>query len=98
VEDVLTAIGALEAKDFLSAADYRKIEGTSEIASWSVDTNLGESFSVSLRPAGGGRLAARVADRTDALLVPAADFERVTVAVRKIPPAAAPPPKSSKGP
>jgi len=96
VEDVLTAIAALEAKDFLSEPDYQKISAAPEVASFSVETSGGDAFAASVRPAEGGHLAIKLADRPEALLVPPADFERVPAAVRKIaPPAAAPP---AKGP
>lgn len=98
VEDVLTAIGALEGKDFLAADDYQKLVRAPEIASFAIETSGGESFSVSVR-SGGERLAAKVADRPEALLVSAADFDRVTSAVAKIPvpaPARTPPAKPPK--
>jgi hypothetical protein len=89
VEDVLTAIGSLEGKDFMSASDFQKISGAPELASFTVETSAGDAFSASIRPAGGGQLAVKLADRPEALLVPATDFERVTAAVRKIAPAPA---------
>jgi len=96
VEDVLTAIAALDAKDFLSEPDYQKIAGAPEVASFTVETSGGDVFAASVRPSEGGRLAIKLADRPEALLVAPADFERVSAAVRKIaPPPAAPP---AKGP
>lgn len=98
VEDVLTAIGSLEAKDYMPAADQARIAGAPEVAAFSVETEAGDAFTASVRPAEGGRLAVKLADRPEALLVPAADFERVTAAVRKLPPpaAAAPAPAAKK--
>lgn len=99
VEDVLTAIAALEAKDFLSEADYQKISGAPEVASFSIETAAGDAFAASVRPAEGGQLAVKLADRPEALLVAPSDFERVSAAVRKIaPPAAAPPAKGAPPP
>jgi len=89
VDDVLTAIGALEGKDFLSADDYAKISRSPEIATFAVETAGGDRFAASVR-SGGERLAIKVADRPEALLVPATDFERVSAAVAKIPAAASP--------
>jgi hypothetical protein len=98
VEDVLTAIGSLEGKDFFSAADWQKISGAPEVAAFTVETSAGDTFAATVRPAGGGQLAIKLADRPEALLVPAADFERVTAAVGKIAaaPAAAPPKPAGK--
>ena len=91
VEDVLTAIGSLEGKDFLPAPDWQNISGAPELAAFSVETSAGDSFSAAVRPSGGGN----VADRPQAVVLPAADFERVAAAVRKIAPAAAPPAKAA---
>lgn len=100
VEDVLTAIGSLEGKDFMTASDFAAISGAPETGSFTVETSAGDSFAASVRAAGGSQLAVKLADRPGALLVPAADFERAAAAIRKIaaaPPAAparpAPPPK-----
>jgi len=102
VEDVLTAIGALEGKGFLSAAEGEKIAGAPEVGSFTVERAGGDVFSASVRPAENARLAVKLADRPEALLVPASDFERVAAAVRKIPPPApaakAPPPAKKKSP
>ena len=92
VDDVLTAIGALDGKDFLSAAEGEKIAGAPEVAAFTIETAGGELYSASVRPAENARLAVKLADRPEALLVPASDFEHVTGAVRKIPPAASPAP------
>jgi hypothetical protein len=91
VEDVLTSIGALEGKDFLSETDYQQISSAPEVASFSVETAAGDTFSASVRSAAAGQLAIKLADRPEALLVPAGDFERVSAAVRKIAPAPVPP-------
>jgi hypothetical protein len=91
VDDVLTAIAALEGKDFLSEADYQKISSAPEVASFSVETTGGDVFSASVRAATTGNLAVKLADRAEALLVPPADFERVAAAVRKVVPPAIPP-------
>jgi len=102
VEDVLTAIAALDAKDFLPEAGYQKISGAPEVASFSVETNGGDAFGASVRPAEGEHLAIKLADRPEALLVAPGDFERVSAAVRKIappppaPPAKGPPPPAKK--
>ncbi|HET7452339.1 MAG TPA: DUF4340 domain-containing protein [Thermoanaerobaculia bacterium] len=96
VEDVLTAIGALEGKDFLPAADWQKLEGVPELAAFTVETSAGDAFAASVRPAGGGNVAIRLADRPEAVVLPAADFDRVASAVRKIAPAA--PPKTAPVP
>ncbi|HET9794912.1 MAG TPA: DUF4340 domain-containing protein [Thermoanaerobaculia bacterium] len=92
VEDVLTAIGSLEGKDFLAATDWQKISAAPELAAFTVETSTGDSFAASARPSGGGNVAIKLADRPEALVLPAADFDRVSTAVRKIAPAAAPAP------
>jgi hypothetical protein len=84
VEDVLTAIGSLEGKDFLAESDWEKISASPELAAFTVETSAGDSFAATVRPA--------------AIVLPAADFERVDAAVRKIAPAAAPPAKAAPAP
>ncbi len=98
VEDVLTAIGSLEGKDFLAASDWQNLAGAPELASFTVETSAGDSFSASARPSGGGNVAIKLADRPEALVLPATDFERVAAAVRKIAPAAAPAPAKPSAP
>jgi len=98
VEDVLTAIGSLEGKDFLPASDWANISGTPELAAFTVETSAGDSFAATARASGGGNVAIKLADRPEAIVLPAADFERVAAAVRKIAPAAAAPPAKAAPP
>ena len=91
VGDVLTAIAALDAKDFLGEAATRSLEGQPETGSWKIVLASGDSISAAVRPESPGRVAVKVADRPAALLVPSADFEKVLAAEKKVPPAAAPP-------
>ena len=98
VEDVLTAIGALEGKDFLPAGDWQNLAGAPELATFTVETSSGDAFAASVRPSGGGNVAIKLADRPEALVLPAADFDRAAAAVRKIAAAPAPPAKPAPAP
>ena len=95
VEDVLTAIAALDGKDFLGEAATRALEAQPETSSWKISLATGESVSASVRPESPGRAAVKVSDRPSALLVPSGDLEKVLAAEKKVP-AAPPPPAAPK--
>ncbi len=96
VEDVLTAIAALDAKDFLAEAATRGLASQPETASWKIGLTTGETISAAVRPETPGRVAVEVSGRPAALLVPSADIEKVVAAEKKVPAAAAPPPPAPK--
>jgi Domain of unknown function (DUF4340) len=95
VDDVLSAIASLDAKDFLGAPATRDLESRTETASWKVGLASGGSISVSVRPESPGRVAAKVSDRPEALLLPSGDLDKVVAAVKRLPAATAPPAPSS---
>ena len=92
VEDVLTAVAALDSKDFLSSAEVQKAEANPESASLQIDLKSGDSWKMSFRPCENGRLCAKVSGRPALLAVDAGDFDRVTSALKKLAPAASPAP------
>ncbi len=95
VDDVLTAIASLDAKDFLAEAATRALESKPDTASWKIGTSATDSISVLVRPESPGRVALKVADRPGALLVQSADLEKVVEAMKKVPAGAASPPGPS---
>ena len=96
VEDVLTAIASLDAKDFLAEAATRRLESQPETASWKIALVSGGTISAAARPESPGRVAVEVSGRPSALLVPSADLEKVLAAEKKVPAASATPPPAPK--
>ncbi len=90
VEDVLTAVSALAAKDFLSADESAAAQANPETANLKLDLKSGDPWTISFRPYRDKQLAAKVGGRPSLIAVDSADFDRLTAQLRKLAPAAPP--------
>jgi hypothetical protein len=98
VDDALTALASIEGKDFLSSSEYQKISAHPEQLHLTIEQPEKASMSISFRSVDAKRVAARAADRPEALLIEAGALDRLTATLRKIPAGTPPPPPLQKTP
>ena len=98
VEDVLTALASIEGKDFLSSSEFDGIRSHPEPLQMTIEQPEKSPISLSFRPVDSKRVAAKAADRPEALSIDSPSLERLTAAIRKIPAGTPPPPPAPPAP